>query len=92
MKNIKIALFFFRLHVDICPATSLRDVFTQIALPAGAHSGRVHSSSQAAARRPGGENKHQGLFEAGTDHSGTAAEISLVKLRGSNLTQTACSI
>ena len=47
---------------------------------------RVHSVvTQTAVLRQlaeerGGKNKHQGVYEAGTDYFGTAADINLVKL------------
>lgn len=75
--------------MGICPATSLHEMFSLRELSLIGH---AHSRSQAAARRAGGEDKPQELYEAGTDYFGTAAVISLVKLRHSNLTQTACSI
>lgn len=83
LQKTKIALSFlfsYTLAFALPPACTTY-IFTQIHLPDGVHSVVMQTAvlTQLAGEQ-GGKNKHQWVYEAGTDYFGTAAEINLVKL------------
>lgn len=82
-ENIKIALSFL-FHCTLAlpchqPAPHMEIHTGRSPRPSSFH-GHANSSSQGTSRRAGWYEQALGLYEAGTDCFGTAAEISLVKL------------